>query len=147
MDDLIKQREQNKIVEKRETALWLSFIKEQRERFDFADVSQHLAYEKNLEDTMIINNALTNWLSNPKLSAEKKKELNDLILSLWRVMAYCGNIETTIKYAVSKYVTTEKRNDELIADLAQLKLKYRNLEVSTNNTIESLGKEIEFLSK
>ena len=143
MDQLNKLREENKIVEQRQTSLWMNFVKEQRERFEFAEISHNLAYEKNLEDTMIINDSLTNWATNPKLDKDKKKELNGLLLSLWRVMAYCSNLETIVKTAVSKYVTTEKHNSKLVSEKRMLELELQQ----KDKTIETLKKEIEFLSK
>ncbi len=147
MKDLIRLKEEGKIAEKRESQLLLRYIKQQSDRFEFADISQQLAYEKNLEDTMILNDALTNWASNPKLPKEKQKELNDLLLGLWRIMSYCNNIETTIKFSVSKYVTTEKRNTELVSENKTLELKMQQLELLKNKEIEALKKEVEFLSK
>jgi len=143
MREVDKLREDSKIVEQRQTALFVSFVKQQRERFDFAEVSHHLAYEKNLEDTMIINDALTNWSTNPKLDADRKKELNGLLFSLWRVMAYYTNLETIVKTAVSKYVTTEKQNSKLVSEKRMLELQLQK----KDKQIEQLQKEIEFLSK
>jgi len=147
MDDLIKQREKVKEIELLQAKNTINYIKQCRQRFDYADSAQWIAQDKNLEDLTIVSNAISEWILNPKLSKEKKQELTELLQSTWRVMAYCQNLETVAKSAVQKYVITENRNDELVSELTQLKLKYRNLEVSTNNTIESLGKEIEFLSK
>ena len=147
MDDLIKEREKAKQIELLQTKNAISYIKQCRQRFDYADSAQWIAQDKNLEDLTIVSNAISEWVLNPKLGKEKKQELTELLQSIWRVMAYCQNLETVSKSAVQKYVVAENRNDELLAELTQLKLKYRNLEVSTNNTIESLGKEIEFLSK
>ena len=147
MDDLIKEREKAKQIELLQTKNAIGYIKQCRQRFDYADSAQWIAQDKNLEDLTIVSNAISEWVLNPKLSDGKRQELTELLQSIWRVMAYCQNLETVAKSAVQKYVITENRNDELLAELTQLKLKYRNLEVSTNNTIESLGKEIEFLSK
>lgn len=147
MDDLIKDREKAKQLELLQSKNAINYVKQCRQRFDYADSAQWLAQDKNLEDLTVVSNAISEWVLNPKLGKEKKQELTELLQSTWRVMAYCQNLETTTKSAVQKYVITENRNSELLSELAELKLKYRNLEVSTNNTIESLGKEIEFLSK
>jgi hypothetical protein len=147
MESLNKQREESKIAEKREASLLLRMVKGQRDNFEFAEASQNLASEKNLEDTMILNNAITNWVLNPKLEESKKKELNDLLLSLWRVMSYCSNLETICKTAVSKYVLTEKRNSELVSEKRILELKLQQLEQIKNKEIDALKKEIEFLNK
>lgn len=147
MEDLRKLREENKDLEQRQNALLMSFIKNERKRFEFADVSQQLAYEKNLEDTMVINDALTTWLQNPKLNAKSKAELNDLLVSLWRVMTYSNNLETITKTAVSKYVSTERRNDELVSEKKTLELRLHQIEQTKNKEIDALKKEIEFLNK
>lgn len=147
MEDITALREANKVVEQRQVALLKNFIGAQRERFEFAEISQHLAMEKNLEDTMILNDALTTWLMNPKADAKKKKELSDLVNSLWRVMAYCSNLETIAKTAVSKYITTEKRNDQLVSEKHSLELKFQQFEKQKNKEIDALKKEIEFLNK
>lgn len=147
MRDLIAEREEAKIVEQRQISLLKNFIGTQRERFEFAEISQHLAMEKNLEDTMVLNDALVGWLTNPKIDAKRKAELNDLVSSLWRVMAYCSNLETVSKTAVSKYIITEKRNDQLVSEKRSLELKFQKFENEKNKEIDALKKEIEFLNK
>ena len=147
MENINKLKEESKIAEQRQTSLWIRQIKSERERFEFADTSQSLAYEKNLEDTIILNEAITNWLLNPKLDAKRKAELNELLLSLWRVMSYCSNLETVTKTAVSRYVLAEKRNAELASEKRILELKYQQLELTKNKEIDALKQEIEFLNK
>ena len=147
MSDLIKQREESKQLESLQAKNAINYIKQCRERFDYADSAQWLAQDKNFEDLTIVSNAISEWVLNPKLGKEKKQELTELLQSVWRVMDYCQNLETITKSAVQKYVITEKRNSELLSEQMQLQLKYRNLETTTQNIIESLKKEIEFLSK
>lgn len=142
-----KEQEENRKIERYQAKLILEQSKKVRERFDYADTAQWLAQDKNLEDLTIVSNAITEWILNPKITEGKKKELTDLLTSTWRVMAYCQNLETITKTAVSRYSQAESQYDKYQSEIRLLKLEKEQLEQSKNKEIESLKKENEFLSK
>jgi len=142
-----KEQEENRKIERYQAKLILEQSKKVRERFDYADTAQWLAQDKNLEDLTIVSNAITEWILNPKITEGKKKELTDLLTSTWRVMAYCQNLETITKTAVSRYSQAESQFDKYQSEIRLLKLEKEQLEQSKNKEIESLKKENEFLSK
>jgi hypothetical protein len=144
--DSKKQQEQRKI-ERHQVKLILEQSKKVRERFEYADTAQWLLQDKNLEDLSLVSNAISEWILNPKIGPEKKKELTELLQSIWRVMAYCQNLETLCKTSVSRYIDAESKFDKLQTEICKLKLEKHNLELSKNKDIENLKKEIEFISK
>lgn len=138
-----KEQEEQRKIERYQTKLILEQAKKVRERFDYADTAQWLAQDKNLEDLTIVSNAITEWILNPKITEAKKKELTELLQSVWRSMAYCQNLETVTKTAVSKYSFTEKQFSKYLSEIRLLKLE----KTQKDKEIESLKKEIEFISK
>jgi len=147
MENLNKQREEADKIERFQVKAVLEMAKKVRERFDYADTAQWLAQDKNLEDLTMVSNSLSEWLMNPKISESKKKELTDLLMSIWRVMAYCQNIETICKTAVSKYSVNESKIGKLETEIRILKMEKEQLEINKNKEIDVLKKEIEFISK
>ena len=142
-----KEQEENRKIERYQAKLILEQAKKVRERFDYADTAQWLAQDKNLEDLTIVSNAISEWVLNPKITEAKKKELTDLLMSVWRVLAYCQNLETITKTAVSRYNQAESQFDKYQSEIRILKMEKEQLEQSKNKEIESLKKEIEFISK
>lgn len=140
-------KETQKKIEQYQSKLTLEYSERVRKRFDYADTAQWLAQDKNLEDLTLVSNSISEWVLNPKLSESKKKELTDLLMSIWRVMTYCQNLETICKTAVSKYCETESTIDKYTSEIRYLKLENQNLELSKNKEIDALKKEIELLSK
>lgn len=147
MEEINQLREEQKLQEIRQNNLLLNFVKQERKSFEFANVSQQLAYEKNLEDATIINDALTNWSGKIKPDDSRKKEVDGLLFSLWRMMAYSQNLETITKTAVSKYISIEKRNTELVSENKLISLKSEAEINKLKKEIDALKKENEFLSK
>lgn len=143
MEQAIKQREENNRLELLQAKANINLTAKVRERFNYADTSQWLAQDKNLEDLTIVSNAITEWILNPKITEAKKKELTELLQSVWRSMAYCQNLETVTKTAVSKYSFTEKQFSKYLSEIRLLKLE----KTQKDKEIESLKKEIEFISK
>lgn len=142
-----KEQEEQRKLERYQTKLILEHAKKVRERFDYADTAQWLAENKNLEDLTIVSNAISEWILNPKITESKKKELTELLQSVWRVIAYCQNLETICKTAVSRYSASEREFDKYQSEIRILKMEKDQLEQSKNKEIESLKKEIEFISK
>ncbi|MCL5460164.1 hypothetical protein M3M33_16115, partial [Loigolactobacillus coryniformis] len=82
-EQAIKQREENNRLELLQAKANIKLTAKVRERFDYADTTQWLAQDKNLEDLTIVSNAITEWILNPKITEEKKKELTELLQSVW----------------------------------------------------------------
>ena len=147
MESINKQREEERKLEQYQSKIIIEYAKKARERFEYADTAQWLAQDKNLEDLTIVSNSISEWVLNPKLDAKRKKELTDLLMSIWRVMAYCQNVETICKTAVSKYSTTESQLGKYESEIRILKMELEQLATTKNKEIDVLKKEIEFLSK
>lgn len=143
--DIQQEKEKEQLLEISRGDLYFKFLKQKHERFEFADLSQKLAFDKKGEDLLFLNDALTKWFTNSK-KEEQKKELLSLIQCIWRVDVYCGNIETVVKKSVSEYVTTEKRNNELVSEKRKLEIEIISLKAKYENEIKSLKSEIEFIS-
>lgn len=141
MDDLIKQREQNKVHEQRQVNSFMKMIYKQRESFQFADISQQIAHEKNEEDLVVLSDTLTKWNLKIKNDDPRKKELESLLFSVWRVMAYSQSLETVSKTAVSYYMSVEKRNTQLASDIRLVELKSQQEIDKLKNEIETLKRE------
>lgn len=142
-----KEQEEQRKIERYQTKLILERAKKIKENFDYADYAQWIAQDKNLEDLTIVSNAISEWILNPKIAESKKKELTELLQSVWRVMSYCQNLETITKTAVSRYYHAEQQFDKYQSEIRMLKMEKEQLEQSKNKEIESLKKEIEFISK
>jgi len=146
MKDLHEKREFQKQIENKQSEILYNFIKKRNDSFEFADISQQMAYDKNSEDLLILNNSISEWIGKLKPNDQRFKQFNDLLFCVWRIMSYCQNLETVSKTSVSHYVMTEKRNSELSNENRILNLKLIELEKKKNEEIDKLKKEIEFIN-
>lgn len=146
LKELNEKKESNKLLEISQSKLMFDFLKKKHKRFEFADISQRLAFEKKGEDFLFLGEALTRWHNNSK-KEEQQKELLGLVQSLWRIDAYCQNIEIIVQQSVAEYVTVEKRNSELVSEKRFLELQIIQLKSKYEIEIKSLKSEIEFLNK
>lgn len=142
-----KEQQEQRKIERYQIKLILEQAKKIRERFDYADTAQWIAQDKNLDDLTIVSNAISEWILNSKITDSKKKELTGFLMSIWRVMAYCQNLETICKTAVSRYSESESKFDKYQSEIRILKMDKEQLEQSKNKEIDALKKEIEFISK
>ena len=145
--DLQKQKEQNKLLEKKQSVLYFEFLKKQRQRFDFADTSQWIALNKKEEDFLVLCDTFTKWITALKDGDKRRDELTELIQSVWRLQGYCVNLETITQAAVSEYSTTEKRNLQLVSEKRLLELEIQQLKIQHGETVKSLKAEIEYTQK
>lgn len=146
MQDLNKEKEQNKVLEKQLAGLHIEFIRKKRERFDFADTAHWIALSKKEEDFLMLCDKFTKWHNATKAEDPRRVELLDLLQSVWRLQSYCVNIETVIQASVAEYVTTEKRNIELASDKRKKELEYQLMENKYQKKIDELEKQIEWLN-
>jgi len=144
---LQNQKEQNKILEMKQSNLYFEFLKKQRQRFDFADTSHWIALNKKEEDFLILCDTFTKWILALKDGDKRGKELTELLQSVWRLQAYCVNLETITQASVSEYTTTEKRNLQLVSEKRLLELEIIQLKSKHEQEVKSLKSEIEFTQK
>jgi len=145
--DIQSQKEKNKILEMKQSNLHFEFLKKQRQRFDFADTSHWIALNKKEEDFLFLCDAFTKWITALKDGDKRRDELTELIQSVWRLQGYCVNLETITQAAVSDYITTEKRNLQLVSEKRLLELEIQQLKIQHEQAIKSLKAEIEFTQK
>lgn len=144
--DIQQQKEENNFIESQQKKLVMGFIKQQRERFDFADTMHWIALTKKEEDFLVLCDSFTKWILQLKANDKRKEELTELLQSVWRLQSYCVNIETIIQTSVSNYISIEKRNKDLVSEKKTLELKNLQKEKLYQQKIEELEKEIEFIS-
>ena len=96
---------------------------------------------------MLLGDAFTRWSSALKDGDKRKDELILLLQSVWRLQAYCTNLETITQSAVMEYVTKEKRNSELLSEKRRLELEIEMLKKNHQKEKQSLEEEIKFISK
>lgn len=147
IEDLNKEREENRLLEQQQIGLFTKFVRQKRERFDFADTTHWIALNKKEEDFLILCDTFTKWHNAINLEDKRRNELLDLIQTVWRLQSYCINIETIIQSSVAEYVTSEKRNLELVTENRRKELEFILTEKKYLSKIEELGKEIEFITK
>ena len=138
-----EQKEKLNQLEIKQANLHLEYLKKRRSQFDFADTSQWIALNRKEEDLLLLGDAFTRWSSALKDGDTRKDELILLLQSVWRLQAYCTNLETITQSAVMEYVTKEKRNSELLSE----KLEIEKLKKKHQKEKQSLEEEIKFISK
>lgn len=146
MEDLIKKRAEQGVMERLELKVWSQFREKQRERFEYAETQHHIREDKNRDDTGFILEALLKWHGLSK-DDEKKKHLYELSLAILRVINYCENIETTCKHSVTMYISELAISKNTASSAYTQKLKYESTITTMQKTIDALKKEIEFISK
>jgi len=145
MKDIEQKKEFQSQLENAAAGLYFGFLKNKRDSFEFSDVAQILAKDKNDEDLLFVCDAFTKWHNNSK-KEDQKKELLSLLQGVWRVSSYCINLETITKQSVSKYVDIEKRNMQLVSEKRTIELKNLQQIEKLENEIKSLKAELEFVS-
>lgn len=134
--------------EEKSQAKWhLEYIKQQRKYFEYADTAQYLLEQQKEDDLLLLQDAFVGWIGKVKNDDPRGKEFNLLLRSIWRIQSYCGNLETICRAAVVKVVQSEKTISRLESEKKLLELEL--IQMKSKHEIEknSLGKEIEFLTK
>lgn len=143
---LEKQREEKRVLEQSQARLHFEFAKRERERFDFADTSQWLAFDKKEEDFAILLDKFIGWIEVMKDGDNRKTELTEMVKSIFRLQGYCSNLETITQTAVSKYSSFEKQIKESKSEKRLLELELIQMKAKHDSEIKSLKSEIEFTS-
>lgn len=145
MNELSEKKESHRLNEMRLSKMHLELLKKKRERWEFSDLSEQMAFDKNLEDLLIISDSFFEWGKQAK--GDKKKVLDDLFIGTVRVGTYIQHLEVIVKKAICEYRDEIKRNTELSSEKRTLEIKLIQLEKEKNNEIKSLKAENEFLSR
>lgn len=134
--------------EEKSQAKWhLEYIKQQQKYFDYADKSQYLLEQKKEDDLLLLQNSFVEWITKLKKDDDRKKNLTQLLQSIWRIQNYCGTLETVCKSSVGRVVELDKTINKLDSEKRLLELEI--IQIKSKHELEknSLGKEIEFLTK
>lgn len=140
MNDFTNKKQEDRSFKISQANLLLKFIEQKRKDWSFADLSEQLAYDKNIEDILLISNSLFEW--SEKAPPDKKSKLEDLFLGTLRINSYCTHLEVVVKKAVSELSNERKSSDRMSSEKRILQLEKKELE----NEIEKLKKQIEFSS-
>ena len=123
------------------------YIKQQQKYFEYADTSQYLLEQKKDDDLLLLQDSFVEWLTKLKKDDERKKNLTQLLQSIWRIQSYCGTLETVCKSSVGRVVELNKTIDRLNSEKRILELEIIQMKSKHELEKNSLGKEIEFLTK
>lgn len=145
MKEIQEEKELLKRMELSTSNLYFEFIQQKHKRFEFAAIAERLACERKGEDLLLLSDALTKWHNKSK-NEHQKKELLSLLQCIWRIDAYCVNIETIIQQSVAEHVTTERRNSELVSEKRKLEIELITTKKTLEDEIKSLKAEIEFIN-
>lgn len=146
MNNIDTSRLEEKKKEQGQISLWVKFLEQQRERFDYAEASQWILDEKFDTDLMLLQDKIFEWLKTAKNDSQKKV-LNEMALVCFRTSSYVDQMRTLNKSAVAKYVLTEKRINAVHSEM-NLMRNEKDLEINKlKKDLETAKKEIEFLSK
>lgn len=123
------------------------YLKQQRKYFEYADTAQYLLEQQKEDDLLLLQDAFISWIGKVKGDDPRSKEFNLLLRSIWRIQSYCGNLETICRAAVVKVVQLEKTIGRLESEKKLLELEIKQMKAKHELEKNSLGKEIEFLTK
>jgi len=123
------------------------YLKQQRKYFEYADTAQYLLEQQKEDDLLLLQDAFVGWIGKVKNEDPRGKEFNLLLRSIWRIQSYCGNLETICRAAVVKVVQSEKTIGRLESEKKLLELEIKQMKAKHEIEKNSLGKEIEFLTK
>lgn len=99
------------------------------------------------DDLLILQNAFIEWLGKIKVEDPRRKEMDLLLRSIWRIQSYCGTLETICRAAVVKFVQFEKNIERLKSENRLLELEIKQMKAKHELEKNSLEKEIEFITK
>jgi len=134
--------------EEKSIAKWeFEKLKQERKYFEYADASQYLLEQQKDDDLLILQNAFIEWLGKIKVEDPRRKEMDLLLRSIWRIQSYCGTLETICRAAVVKFVQFEKNIERLKSENRLLELEIKQMKAKHESEKNSLEKEIEFITK
>lgn len=133
--------------EKNLSKLYVDKLRKQRAYFQYADVSQNLLENQKDDDLLFLQEAFIKWINGLKEGDARKDELNLLLKSIWRIQAYCGNLETICKASVVEIVNLNEKIENLESRNRILEIEKIQINNEYQKKIKSLEAEIEFTNK
>ncbi len=134
--------------EEKSQAKWhTEYLKQQRKYFEYADTTQYLLEQKKEDDLLLLQDSFVEWITKLKKDDIRKKDLTLLLQSIWRIQSYCGTLETVCKSSVVRVVELNKTIERIESEKRILKLEIIQMKSKHESEKNSLGKEIEFLTK
>jgi len=94
-----------------------------------------------------LQEAFIKWINGLKEGDARTAELNLLLKSIWRIQAYCGNLETVCKASVVEIVNLNEKISNLESRNKILEIEKIQITNEYQKKIKSLGEEIEFITK
>jgi len=144
------EREANRIKERQQAGLYARMLQHSRDRYNQAETMLHFQSQKNLEDTIFVQEKILDWMHKAKPDTTQKKILDEISVALVCMNAYTINVEMAAKQAVA----TSIRDNEALIPLEKeihardVKIKERDFEIlKLNSEIKKLNIEIEKLKK
>jgi len=123
-----------------DSRIYYNYIVSKRNNFTFIDLAHELAYEKNQEDLLILNNTLSEWIIKSDKQSSKDK-IQDLLFGVWRISSFVTFFETVVKQSVTKLHSLRNENNKMENEIKLLGYKINQ----KDNEINSLKQEIEFI--
>lgn len=142
--DLEAKRKEQKEFEMNQNILISKYLENKRKNFEYADVSLNLLEKKNEEDLIVIGEKINQWYA--KAKDENKNQFLEILMCLFRVQSYFVSIQTICKSSVSEFVEESKRVSKLESEIRSLKIEILNSKSKYEQEIESLKKELEFVT-
>jgi hypothetical protein len=145
MDEFKNRKLEFSEIERQQTKLHIKYLEQRRKQFDYADTAQWILEDKNQSDLIELGDKLSEWSSKAKDS--NKKQFEELILTLFRVQAYCTNLETLSKQSVAIYIQERKINERLESELRLSKLEFIKETSKLKTELDNVKKELEFINR
>jgi hypothetical protein len=133
--------------EKKLSKLYVDKLRKQRAYFQYADASQNLLESQKDDDLLFLQEAFIKWINGLKEGDARKAELNLLLKSIWRIQAYCGNLETVCKASVVELINLEDKISNLESRNKILELEKIQINNEHQIKVKALEAEIEFTTK
>lgn len=133
--------------EKKLSKLYVDKLRKQRAYFQYADASQNLLENQKDDDLLFLQEAFIKWINGLKEGDARKAELNLLLKSIWRIQAYCGNLETICKASVVELINLEEKISNLESRNKILELEKIQINNEHQIKVKALEAEIEFTTK
>lgn len=133
-------RKKQRSFEVSQGKLLAQFLEKQSENWQFIEISEQIAFDKNNEDLILLGEKMLEF--SEKAKEENKRMFIELYLKVIRISSYCMHLETVAKHAANLYRNESKKIALLESEKRLLSLEKTQKE----NEIKSLKKEIEFLT-
>jgi len=136
------------IREEKSLAKWhLEKVKEARQYFEYADISQNILEQQNDDDLLLLQDWLMVLHNKLKVDDERRNEVLLLIQGIFRIDKYCGGLVTVCKGSNARLHLVNKRIEELESEVRTLNRQIITDKIKFESEKSKLEKEIEFITK